>query len=72
MSNGESSGEISVLLKGVREEMAQLRAEQRELANSVDQLTQTFRALATHLGIAAEPYGKPPRDAKGKEIPGFA
>ncbi|MCI4350719.1 MAG: hypothetical protein L3K15_04325 [Thermoplasmata archaeon] len=72
MSNNEGSEESTSLLKAVREELAQLRAEQRELARSVDQLTQTFRALATHLGIAAEPYVKPSRDPKSKEIPGFA
>lgn len=72
MSEGTDSGDTATLLKGVRDELAQLRAEQRELARSVEQLTQTFRALATHLGIASEPYSKPGGNAKGKEIPGFA
>ena len=70
MSNSTDAGETATLLRAVQDEIAQLRAEQRELARSVEQLTQTFRALATHLGIAAEPYTKPP--GKGKEIPGFA
>jgi hypothetical protein len=71
MSNGTESSEVAGLLRGVREELAQLRAEQRELARSIEQLTQTFRALATHLGIAAEPYVKPSGSARSKEIPGF-
>ncbi|MCI4318534.1 MAG: hypothetical protein L3K23_00135 [Thermoplasmata archaeon] len=72
MANETDSGELASQLRAVREELAQLRAEQRELAHSVEQLTQTFRALATHLGIVAEPYNKSSGNAKGKEIPGFA
>jgi hypothetical protein len=61
-------------IRALREEMRQMREEQRELVRAVEQLTQTFRTLAVHLGIAAEPYTKPAKGDKGKsdrEIPGF-
>lgn len=62
-------------IRAFREEMRQMREEQRELVRAVEQLTQTFRNLAVHLGIAAEPYAKSGKGEKGKtdhEIPGFA
>lgn len=59
-------------LKALREELAAMRAEQRQLASAVEQLTQTFRNLATHLGIAAEPYVKGGREHRDRDIPGFA
>jgi hypothetical protein len=55
--------------------MRQMRDEQRELVRAVEQLTQTFRNLAVHLGIAAEPYAKSGKGEKAKadrDIPGFA
>ena len=60
-------------VRSLRRELAELRAEQREMAQAVEQLTQTFRTLATHLGIAGEPYRKKP-SATGErsDIPGFA
>ncbi len=62
-------------IRALREEMRQMRDEQRELVRAVEQLTQTFRNLAVHLGIAAEPYAKPSKGEKGtseRDIPGFA
>lgn len=59
-------------IKALREELAEMRAEQRQLTTAVEQLTQTFRNLATHLGIAAEPYVKGSREPKDRDIPGFA
>jgi hypothetical protein len=32
----------------------------------------TFRSLATHLGIAAEPYGKKSEKGHDRDLPGFA
>lgn len=72
MGGGAAPERVETMLSELREAIAQLRAEQRELARAVEQLTQTFRSLATHLGIAAEPYVKAGREGKSKEIPGFA
>jgi hypothetical protein len=58
-------------LGALRRELAEMRAEQRELAKSVAELATTFRTLATHLGIASEPYRKTGREPSEKEIPGF-
>jgi hypothetical protein len=60
-------------LRLLREELQQLRAEQREMAKAIDQLVTTFRMLATHLGIAAEPYGsRDKKAARNPDVPGFA
>lgn len=72
VAGGKEADRVEAMFAELRDAIAQLRAEQRELVRAVDQLTQTFRSLATHLGIAAEPYVKSGRDAKSKEIPGFA
>lgn len=68
-SGGENRflAELGVL----RQELAELRREQRELAQAVGELTQTFKALATHLGVAAEPYKRSGKGSEGREIPGF-
>ncbi len=52
--SGEARWEAE--LRSLRAELGELRAEQRQLAQSIDQLVRTFRMLATHLGIASEPY----------------
>jgi prefoldin subunit 5 len=58
-------------LRSLRQELAELRAEQQELVRAVNQLATTFKTLATHLGIAAEPYNrKESRDAQAN-LPGF-
>jgi len=60
-------------LRSLREELRELRAEQREMAKAIDQLVTTFRTLAAHLGIAAEPYAR--RESKSsdqRDLPGFA
>jgi hypothetical protein len=59
-------------LRALREELGQLRAEQREMAQAINQLVTTFRSLATHLGIAAEPYGKKGSRTSERDVPGFA
>ena len=60
-----------VELRLLREELQQLRNEQREMAKSIEQLVTTFRMLATHLGIAAEPYEKRDSSARRQDLPGF-
>ncbi len=70
MSEDSGHAALEAEVRTLRREVAELRAEQRDLARSIEELTRTFRALAAHLGIAAEPYrrsGDPGRDA-----PGFA
>ena len=56
MSVGSDEARWEVELRTLREELVQLRNEQREMAEAVRQLVQTFRTLAAHLGIAGEPY----------------
>lgn len=58
-------------LKGLRAEVSLLREEQRQMAVAIDQLLTTFRGLATHLGIATEPYGKRGAGASSRDVPGF-
>ena len=59
-------------LRALREELRELRAEQREMAQAINQLVTTFRSLATHLGIAAEPYGRKGERSAQRDLPGFA
>ncbi len=59
-----------VELRQLREELHELRAEQRELAKAVDQLVRTFTSISTHLGITSEPYSK--KQARNQDVPGFA
>ncbi len=62
-----------VELHQLRQELTELRAEQRELARAVAQLVQTFQAIATQMGLVTEPYGKKDEGrGRGKELPGFA
>ncbi len=59
-------------LKALRAEIALLRQEQKEMAHAIDQLLTTFRGLATHLGIATEPYGRRGGKGSDRDVPGFA
>jgi hypothetical protein len=66
---------VELELASIRQQVSELRAEQQEMKQSIDELVKTFRSLAMHLGIAAEPYrkgGSPGDRAKGSDIPGFA
>jgi hypothetical protein len=58
-------------LRALKEELRELRAEQREMAKAIDQLVTTFRMLAAHLGIAAEPYVRKGHSESGRDLPGF-
>jgi len=58
-------------LRMLREELRELRAEQREMAKAIEQLVTTFRMLATHLGIAAEPYVGRDKPSGSRDLPGF-
>jgi hypothetical protein len=73
VSIGSDSARWEVELRNLRQELAQLRAEQKEMAEAVRQLVQTFRALATHLGIASEPYVRKDSDrSSDRDLRGFA
>ncbi|MGI0131803.1 MAG: hypothetical protein ACREDK_01710 [Thermoplasmata archaeon] len=72
MSEGSAMEVVGAELRTLREEVHSLRTEQRELARSVEQLTQTFRSLAAHLGIASEPYRPAPRGDRSSDPSGFA
>ncbi|HTT72936.1 MAG TPA: hypothetical protein VMG99_02125 [Thermoplasmata archaeon] len=73
MSSTVGGGDrFEVELRLLREELKQLRDEQREMARAIDQLVTTFRSLATHLGIAAEPYRGKERTEPNRDLPGFA
>ncbi len=73
MTDGPSeASRWEVELRALRTELAELRAEQKELARSVAQLVQTFQALATHMGLVTEPYAKKPAEESSRgDIPGF-
>ncbi len=57
-------------LRVLRQEIQELRAEQKEMAAAINQLVTTFRSLAAHLGIAGEPYAK--KETRHRDLPGFA
>lgn len=70
--SGWDAGHLRAELEALRREVADLHAEQRAMAKAIDQLTETFRALALHLGIAAEPYRGRAQSSSRKDLPGFA
>ncbi len=72
MTISGTSDHWEVEMKALREELRELRAEQREMANAIQELVTTFRTLATHLGIASEPYQPKSGGSKGRDLPGFA
>jgi hypothetical protein len=73
MASSLNGDRWEIELRALHEELRQFRTEQREMAKAIGELVTTFRTLATHLGIAAEPYvrkGKPEND---RDLPpGFA
>jgi chromosome segregation ATPase len=75
MRSSTSSDPVELELASIRQQLSELRAEQQEMKQSIEELVKTFRSLAMHLGIAAEPYRKGGSDSdrgKGSDIPGFA
>jgi hypothetical protein len=68
-----SGDDLTAEVKALRADLAAMRLEQRQMAQAIDQMTQTFRTLATHLGIASEPYRRgEPRADRRDAPPGFA
>jgi len=48
-----------------------MHEEQRQMSAAVQELVTTFRNLAVHLGIAAEPYVRKGGASTGRDLPGF-
>jgi hypothetical protein len=71
MTIGSGQDRWEAELRALRVELQELRSEQREMARAIDQLVTTFRSLATHLGIAAEPYVKKAASSHDRDVPGF-
>jgi hypothetical protein len=61
-----------VEIAALRQEIAALREEQRLLAEQVEEVARSFRAIATQIGIAAEPYKRGGADRSRRDLPGFA
>ncbi len=75
MTAHPSQDPVELELASIRQQLGELWAEQREMKQAIDELVRTFRSLAMHLGIAAEPYRKADaagERSKGSDIPGFA
>jgi hypothetical protein len=71
MAETSDVGYLKAELGALRRELSELHAEQREMAKALEELSATFRSLALHLGIAAEPYKKR-GDSSRRDLPGFA
>lgn len=70
-----ASDPVELELASIRQHLSDLRAEQQEMKQAIEELVKTFRSLAMHLGIAAEPYrkgGSSGGRARDPDIPGFA
>ena len=75
MVGSSAADPVELELASIRQQLAELRAEQQEMKRAIEELVKTFRSLAMHLGIASEPYRKGDASggpAKGTDIPGFA
>jgi hypothetical protein len=60
-------------IRALQEQLREMRTEQREMAKAIGDLVTTFRTLAAHLGIAAEPYGgRRAESGPDRDLPGFA
>jgi len=73
MAGTHGGSVVEAEVRALRQEVAELRAEQKAMAHAIEEMTQTFRSLAVHLGIASEPYKKNSGDsARNRDLPGFA
>ena len=71
MKSSTEGDRWEIELRLLRQELQELRQEQREMAKSIEQLVTTFRMLATHLGIASEPYSGRGKSSGSRDVPGF-
>ena len=63
---------MMVEITALRQEIAALREEQRLLAEQVEEVARSFRAIATQIGIASEPYKRGGSGSSHRDLPGFA
>jgi hypothetical protein len=71
----EASGRsvVEAEVRALRQEVAELRDEQKAMTHAIEEMTRTFRSIAVHLGIASEPYKKAPTgSSRDRDLPGFA
>lgn len=62
--------ELGMKIDDVKVELEQMRKQQAELNGAIQELLETFRQLAQHMGVATEPYR---RERKNTTPPaGFA
>ncbi|HLY76461.1 MAG TPA: hypothetical protein VKT21_01090 [Thermoplasmata archaeon] len=74
MPGNSGADPVELELASIRQQLSELRAEQQEMKQAVEELVRTFRSLSMHLGIAAEPYRKGSSSsdrARNPDIPGF-
>lgn len=74
MTGSSGADPVELELASIRQQLTELRAEQHEMRQAIEELVRTFRSVAMHLGIAAEPYRKAGTStdrSKGSDIPGF-
>lgn len=69
--SGSRSSAVEGEVRALRQEVAELRAEQRALHEAIEEMSRTFRTIAVHLGIASEPYKRGGEPDRKREIPGF-
>jgi len=71
MSPPTSPDPWEIEIRALRAELQRMRAEQHEMAVSIQELVTAFRTIASHLGIAAEPYARKGSSPTERDIPGF-
>ncbi len=74
MPGNYAADPVELELASIRQQLSELRTEQQEMKQAVEELVRTFRSLSMHLGIAAEPYrkgGSSGDRARDPDIPGF-
>jgi hypothetical protein len=72
MGDASSYPVLEAEIRALRQELGELRDEQKAVLRAVEEMTQTFRSLAVQLGLASEPYKKGAARAERRESPGFA
>lgn len=62
--------ELGMKIDDLKIELSQLKKQQVELSAGIQELLETFRQLAQHMGVATEPYRRGKKD--NSPPPGFA
>jgi hypothetical protein len=72
MQPRRDSDPMLIEIAALRQEVAALREEQKLLADQVEEVARSFRAIATQIGIASEPYKRGGSGNSHRDLPGFA